>query len=251
MKKLVLLLLTSMAVYAQTSLNDYNIALIPSRFDFQKQADQHKINSHLKKFLQKYGFAAYLDSDVIPAEVAALPCNKLYGNVVDNSNLFMTKVRVELRDCSNHVVFTSDEGSSREKDFEKAYLQALRGAFASFERTYKFSGGKGSDKTLPTAPDKQKTDVQRAGEKEAGTAAAAAKEVKPMQMLVKKRDNGYEITDLSGAHVMNLYRTSNPDVFIAQSGTTAGAFVRVGTEWRWEFYEKGNFMSVTMPVTLQ
>ena len=42
--------------------------------------------------------------------------------------------------CKNQVVFKSDIGMSREKDFKTAYHQALRAAFSSVsEANYKFN----------------------------------------------------------------------------------------------------------------
>ncbi len=248
MKTFLLLLLATFAAKAQNSINDYNIAVIPARMEFQKQPDQHKVNTHFRMFMEKFGFSAYLDTDIIPAEIAALPCNKVYGSVIDNSNLFMTKVRVVLSDCSNRVLFTSDEGTSREKDYERAYLQALRGAFASFERTYKYSGKK-LEAGTPSVPlaSSLKTEVANAPKVSSEPVIASER----MAIVAKATASGYELTDAAGKHVMTLLRTSKPEMFIAQAGSIPGVFVKVGSEWRWEFYEKGNFMSVKMPVTLQ
>ena len=47
--------------------------------------------------------------------------------------MFKTKLAVELKDCNDQVVFTSQIGESREKEYDKAYTQAVRNAFESLE----------------------------------------------------------------------------------------------------------------------
>ncbi len=236
MKYFLMFLLAVTTAAAQTSLNDYRIAIVPAKFEFQKQPDQHRINTHLKMFLQKYGFETYLDSEVIPTDIAAFPCNKVHASLQDNSNLFTTKVRVVLRDCTNNVLFTSDEGSTREKDYEKAYLQAMRQAFESFERMdYKFNGGQTEVKTKPVAA------VE-------APAPEKPKAAEPEKLFAKRTATGYELVKADGTAILTFLNTSHPEFFIAKSGVSQGVLLKSDGQWRWEFYENGRFVSVPMDV---
>jgi hypothetical protein len=49
------------------------------------------------------------------------------------SGLFKTEIQINLKDCYGKIIYTSKVGSSKQKDFDKAYTQALRNAFESFE----------------------------------------------------------------------------------------------------------------------
>ena len=103
-----LLVLTSNVV-AQ-DLNNYNYALVPSKFSFSREKDDYRLNTLSKMFMQKYGFESYLDSEILPSEFAADNCNKVYVDVVENNSMMMTKIKVVLKDCFNQVLFTSEEG---------------------------------------------------------------------------------------------------------------------------------------------
>ena len=232
-KYLFFLLIVASAV-AQPTLNNYSVAIVPHKFDFQKQPDQHKINTHLKMFLEKYGFTTYFDSDVIPVEVAAAPCSNVYATLEDNSNLFTTKVRVILKDCTNNVFFTSDEGSTREKEYQAAYLQALRQAFASFERVnYKYSG-KAVDASLTLAKAVEPVRDTRPAEQAVITADAP--------MTLKRLATGFEIWSGQNLYA-TLLNTSHPEIFIATKGDVQGVFLKSDGKWRIEYYDQGRFVS--------
>ncbi len=47
--------------------------------------------------------------------------------------MFTTKSIVELRDCSNKIIFSSKEGKSKDKEYKKAYHEAIRNAFKSIQ----------------------------------------------------------------------------------------------------------------------
>jgi hypothetical protein len=67
----------------------------------------------------------------------------MYVDLIDNSGLFKTSLQISLKDCKNKQIFLSEEGSSREKEYKKAYQEALRDAFSSFE-TVSYSYDKNS-----------------------------------------------------------------------------------------------------------
>lgn len=136
MKKLLFLftLIVSKSVFAQKTINDYKYIIVPNQFEFVKSPDKYRTSSLTKFLFNKYGFTAYLSSDKLPNDLVQNRCLALIASVKNNSNMFTTKNLIELKDCNNNVVFTSQEGKSKEKDYKKAYHEAIRGAFSSVKK---------------------------------------------------------------------------------------------------------------------
>jgi len=124
----------SFGLTAQSSINNYKYVILPKKFDFLKQEDQYRLNTQTRYMLKKKGFEVFYSDETLPDEVAQNNCTALKANVVRNNSLLRTKLQLEFRDCRNQVLYLSDEGVSREKQFEVAYKEALTKAFASFEQ---------------------------------------------------------------------------------------------------------------------
>ena len=118
---------------AQTNLNNYKYILVPKKFDFLKNADQYQLNSLTKFLFEKENFKTIFDDEDFPEDLAKDRCLALEANVIDESGLFKTKLMVQLKDCKNNILFTSRMGDSKEKEYQKAYYESLRGAFQSFQ----------------------------------------------------------------------------------------------------------------------
>ena len=121
----------SVSGFAQQSLNNYKYVVIPKQYDFLKSEDQYQLNSLTKFLFDKEGFIALYDIEQKPEELITNPCSGLSTRITNESGLFTTKLIIELMNCRNEVVFTSAEGRSKEKDYKKAYQEALRDAFNS------------------------------------------------------------------------------------------------------------------------
>ena len=118
---------------AQSNINDYKYVIVPNKFEFLKEADKYQLNSLTKFLFNKYGFTAILEDESFTDELIKNRCLALRSNVINSSGLFKTKLSVELKDCNGKVVFLTQEGETREKDYAKSFNLALRGAFESFE----------------------------------------------------------------------------------------------------------------------
>lgn len=121
------------SVYSQSSLNDYKYVIVPNKFDFLKEKDQYQLNSLAAFLFKKYGFIALVEGDAYPSDLSRNRCLALRSDVTKGSGMFKTKLNVELKDCNDQIVYTSEVGESREKEFKKAYVEAIRNAFKSFE----------------------------------------------------------------------------------------------------------------------
>jgi len=168
---------------AQNSLNDYKYVIVPNQFDFQREADQYRLNSLSKFLFEKNGFIALKEGDALPKELVENGCLSLNADVLKGNGMFKTKLRIELKNCRGEVVYTSDEGISRKKKYMVAYNEALRGAFKSFSfMDYKYNpSNKSNASTIANANDKEK-EVIRALKEE-------IKALKKVEEKAKEIDN--------------------------------------------------------------
>ncbi|MCF4102255.1 hypothetical protein L1I30_11300 [Gillisia sp. M10.2A] len=124
--------MTAASTFAQ-NLNSYKYVVVPNRFEFLKESNQYQLNELTKFLFEKYNFKAFFNDEEISEEFGSNRCSMLYADVIDNSGLFSTKLQLILRDCNNKQVFVSEEGTSKIKEFKKAYHEALREVFESVE----------------------------------------------------------------------------------------------------------------------
>lgn len=122
--------LIGFTTFAQTkNLSEYSYIVVPNQFDFQSGANQYELNEMAKFYFEKNGFNAYLNSDAPNAN----RCDGLYADV-DRLRAFMgTKIQIVIRDCNKNEVYRGPEVTSKYKEFQKAYQDALRNAFSHFE----------------------------------------------------------------------------------------------------------------------
>ena len=136
MKKYTLLYLTIVfnitIAFSQVNINEYAFVVIPEQFSFQKTPNQYQVNELLKFLFEKEGMTTFLDNEKIPKELMMLDCGGLKLKLNNESSMFKTKLSFTLSDCVNEVVFTSEQGVSREKDYKKGYQEGVRNAFKSF-----------------------------------------------------------------------------------------------------------------------
>jgi ribosomal protein S11 len=126
---------------AQQSVNDYKYIIVPEGYVFLRENDGYQLNSLTKFLFKKYGFTAFIRGDELPDDLKRNGCKGLRADVKKESGLLKTKLIVNLTDCNGKVIFSSKEGTSREKDFKKSYHEALRDAFKDVKYLkYKYNG---------------------------------------------------------------------------------------------------------------
>lgn len=136
MKKIFLILIGMIISFPSVAqeVNSYRYVIVPKKFDFVNEADMYQVNSLTEFLFHKYGFDAYLEGEELPDAINKDQCKGLYADVADNSGLFVTRLKVILKDCRNNIIFSSEEGTSRSKEYKTAYHEALREAFESIAR---------------------------------------------------------------------------------------------------------------------
>lgn len=247
MKKFLLLFLfLSVAGFSQ-SLSQYKYVIVPSKFDAQKKAGQFGLNNLTKLFLEKNGYTVYYDTDILPLEVSGENCNKAYINVFDANSIRTTKLRVEIKDCRNAVLFVSNYGESSDKDNNVAYNIALRSAFKSFDTPeYRYTRGAAELSVAnpnATAPESKPVEAVTPKPK---TVEAVAPVVQKTESVTINADmlnaqpiaNGYQLVDNTPKIVLKIYMTSNPDVFIGENEESKGVVLKKGGQWFFEYYQQ-------------
>ncbi len=219
----------SAGVFAQ-NINDYKYALVPTKFSFLKEENQYNLNLLTKMYLQKYGFETYYNNETAPDDFVNSNCNKIFVDIVNNSNMFTTKLKVVIKDCKNNILISSEEGASREKEYKVAYNEALRMAFDNFSvlKAHKFQP---SQKSL-----------EMIGEPVTN------------QMFIKKYNvvatkNGFNlITADSDYKIFQIFKTSSIDVFIGNRDNVSGVLIKKTDNWFFEYYQNDKLVSEKVEV---
>jgi len=130
MNKLVAVIFLFMSIisksFSQKSLSDYSYVIVSEQFEFQQEKDKYQLNSLTKFLFNKYGFHAYFDREV-PLNV--FRCDGLWAEAEGTPGFIITKVQLVLRDCTGEVIYRTNYGKSKVKDYKKAYYESVRNAF--------------------------------------------------------------------------------------------------------------------------
>jgi hypothetical protein len=234
MKKILLIaLFITSASFAQKSINNYKYVIVPTKFDFVKGKDKYQTSSLTKFLFNKYGFTAFLEDEKLPEEAVNNRCLVLFGIVKDDSGLFTTKSIVELRDCYNKVVFTSQVGRSKEKDYKKAYHEAIRNAFKSVEALkYKYA----SSKEVTVVKEELVAPVVSAvGIVKNKTVEANEQNTTKNVLYAQSINNGFQLVNTKPEAVFQVLKTSVKDVFVIKDKD--GILYKNGDSWFAEYYD--------------
>lgn len=261
--------------FSQTNLNEYKYIIVPKQFSFLKNPDEYRMNSLAKFLFEKYGFTAFMEGEEYPNDFFDNRCAALRADLLKEPGMFKTKLKVVLKDCNDQVVYTSDIGESREKEFAKSYNQATRNAFKSFEALdYKYAPKQGRTTAVIQPKTEAKNDVvaseiQKLKEeiqslkkekeveiekivepkpevvvpvkkevikvKEAVTATAVNVKSKSGVLYAQEIENGYQLVDSSPKVVYRIKSTSLNNVYLIDSKDAI--IYKKGNNWVTEYYE--------------
>lgn len=240
LKVLLTLLLCSVFGFSQ-SINDYKAVIIPVKYDFMKTENQYRLATLTKSNLLKAGFKAYYANEEMPAGLGDR-CELLYVDVKKDNAFLVTKLFVEFKDCYGKIVYTSETGKSREKDYEAAYKESLDNAFISIiAQHYKYNG-----KTVTTQAAQTSTPVVSTV---AATTVIPTPDVSdPNLLYAQPTENGYQLIDKTPKVVMKLLKTSRQDSFIAIKDGVQGSLNAKDNGWYFEYYQNDKLVSEKISV---
>lgn len=257
---LLIVFLTTSSIFSQSSLNNYKYIIIPKKYGFLKQEDQFQLNSLTKFLFNKYGFEALMDGETYPDDLNKNRCLALTTDVIKDSGILKTKLLIELKNCNGRTVYTTQTGESREKDYSKAYSEALRNAFKELQNiNYKYvPTEQGSENIIkevntPTEVSKEiaqlKTEIENLKQEKEKQGVAEPKESMPIIetpvtssnenvsgiLYAQAIENGFQLVDSSPKVVYRIKNTSMENVYLVE-GKNATLYKK-GDNWIMEYYD--------------
>lgn len=241
MKKLLFLFsafLFSGMLFAQKA-NDYKYIIVPVKYSFLDEPNKYNLNALTKMVFEKQGYQVFYENDVLPEDLAVNRCNALYADMVGKKSMFVTRLVLELKDCSNQVVFTSVEGVSHEKEYKVAYVQAFRGVGKSIEQL----------KSNPKPIQHIKAELTTTSELPVSAASATTIQNKNNDLWYPQATAyGFQLVDKTPKVVMKLYKTSQNNFFIAQKDSKQGVVFNKNNQWWFEYYQNEFLVSEKLEV---
>lgn len=236
----------SVSGVAQQSLNSYKYVIVPKQYSFLKSEDQYQLNSLTKFLFDKEGFVVLYDIEQKPEELVTNSCSSLSCRVKNESGLFSTKLIIELVNCRGEVIFTSPEGKSKEKDYKRAYQEALRDAFNAISNlNYSYEPQTKPEGIKLTEEKKDEVEevpfkVIEGTPKKMQTVIEPVKEVSKDVLYAQPNALGYQLVDSTPKIVYVLLKTDNENIFIIKD--TDGILVQSDGKWFAKFYEGDKFV---------
>lgn len=228
-------------------IDNYKYVIVPERFYAFKEKDQYQTSSLLKFLLEKKGFEVYLDSEQLPEEVAANRCNALTAIVLDESGLLNIKTAIQIEDCYGNILYTSEEGRTKIKDYKRGYQEALKDAYAKMtDLSYSYTPIEdNTDKIIAVQKDDEKEEILASKvkkevvviAKDPITKASVKQNNKPDfdKLYAQPNENGYQLVDTKPSVVFIVLKTSNPNTMIIKDKN--GTLTKKGDVWIAEYYE--------------
>ena len=247
-----LFFLVSSLSYSQESINNYKYVSVPENYSFLKSKDQYQLNSLTIFLFEKNNFTVLNSLQNYPSDLAQNKCLLLNSDIIKIKGVFKTKLQLILTDCRENIIFTSDIGQSKLKDFKKAYQEALRNAFISVASlNYDYSGSlnspkpplppvidKGTKERKPPKPYAPKLQIE-VQPKLTTTVPNSDTENKKtiLGLIIKPTISGYDFIDNTTKKVMYSVRaTMFENVYIIEA--QSGIIYKRGNSWVREYYQQ-------------
>ena len=265
MKTRILFLLFFISNYSfSQTVNDYKAVVIPMKYEFQKEENQYRLQTITKMNLKKAGFEAFYANESSLVEYQR--CSLLYIDVKKENAFLISKLYVVFKDCFGTIIYQSEIGKSREKEFQTAYVDALNNAFVSvYDLNYKYNGNTNfspkSETTTQYAPDVPVSSPTNSVIGSVAVPAAAVSVAKKEStetitaeskssglLYAQPTSYGYQLIDSEPKVVMKVYKTSNSDSYMAKKGEIQGALVSKNNQWFFEYYQNDKLISEKIDV---
>jgi hypothetical protein len=245
MKKILFLFLLLFSIHGFTqTLNDYQYVIVPIKFNDFDINNQFRLNTITKLNLEKLGFIVYYENSNIPVEILSKRCDILNVEVLKGKKFLFTSVFINFFDCNGNVIFQSELGKTKEKDFQKGYPIALEEAFQSlFRFNYKYTGkSRSSEESIEKNIDQE--GVVGVGNQKSKLPNLISEATEYSEVLYAQPTlNGFQLVDSSPKVVFKLFRTDSPSMFLAQKGNKNGVVLLKDGSWFFEYQENEKVVS--------
>ena len=234
---------------AQSSINDYKYIVVPKQFDFLQSKDQYQTSSLTKFLFNKYGYTVFFDDDDLPLDLSENRCLGLSAEIKSLKGFLITRLQIDLVNCNNSIVMSSEVGETKVKEYSKSYQIAIREAFETYQFfDYKYvpkdkgvssksqSNEQSNAKVVSNTnandfkqKEMQKAPVLESNELDVSKPLRASKAVGQdlaNDEVIKSNvndvlyaqpiKNGFQIVDTEPKRIMILLETGIPNVFLVQ-----------------------------------
>ncbi len=272
MKNLFLLLfvLTVFSGYPQVSLNEYKYIVVPKKFDAFKKENQYKTSTLIKHLFVQKGYNTVYE-DALPEDLNSNRCLGLLVSINNESSMFTTKSALVLKDCSSQVILTTLTGSSKIKEFEGAYRESIKEAFATIAALdYMYAPKEKNNEPVTISfkndvkpMEKKKEPKNKVDEVVVKQVATPEEQVykskEPVDSKIEKAEqvskemvvednndsnilyaqeipNGFQLVDNAPKIRLKLYKTSMPNVYTVKHDKDNGVVYKKDGKWYFEYY---------------
>ena len=266
-------LLISIGTQAQSQLDQYKYLVIPKKFDDFKNENQYQTSTLIKYLFVKKGFSAVYE-DNLPKDLKKNRCLGLYVDFIDDSSTFTTKGAIELKDCEDKEVFTTQQAKSKEKQFKSAYSEVIRETMKSFDGIQYAYNPKTEENVEGPVTVSFRNDIKKLEEpsqintnkdgmvkQEATTENQSYKDATPIASNIKNGTrvqnaetavnqspikvtlyaqeiaNGFQLVDSAPKIRYKLQESSFPNVYIAEGEGKNGIVYTTKGKWIFEYYQ--------------
>lgn len=200
---------------AQSNSNSESYLIVPMRFEFSAENDQYRVNTLTRHLFKSSGFQVYFDTQELPESVFENRCRALYADVLNSSGVFKTKLLLQVKDCRDNVIASSSIGTSKDKDFKKAYHEALNEAFKSLDIESILAAYDTEDVEPKTSPITETSIALAATTESATQKAVTIEETKQVpQLFAQPLDGGaYQLINMEPKVVMVIEASEVPNSF--------------------------------------
>ena len=250
-----LLFFIALLAYSQnTKINNYQYIIVADKFDYLKTSDQYQTSSLTKFLLMKKGFNVFLSTENLPKELLQNRCLALTAIVSDDSGIFTVKSKIEIKDCFGTLLYSSQFGKSKEKEYKKAYQEAIRNAYATMtDLEYNFTPIKTKPiknellETVVTIPVNKGDSVKIISEvikvtpfKQLESVDIADSSEILETVYAQEKPYGFQLVNTTPAIVFQILKTNLDAVFILKDKN--GIFYKKGKNWIAEYYSNNQII---------
>lgn len=224
------MVLFSIVSFAQKK---HKYAIIPYQFSFVSEHDKYGLNSLTKSFLQSEGFEVYYDNEQFPEELSKNRCLSIVVEPFEIKALFMIKIVIDIKDCSNNLLMKSEIGVSREKEYKIAYNQSLRQALNSLKGklNFKVENLNSVEETIEIKTTNNLNSI-----------------INTSQLRAVATVTGFDLINFSNNRILILHTTSLKNVFIAYKDIYKGLLLNKNNAWFFEYDFEGKIYSEKVDV---
>ena len=204
------------------------VIIISNKYEFQKEKNTYNINNMLKAILVSNKYQVFFEDEILPVEISQNRCKALAGVLVDNSNMFLTKMKFQIKDCQNNLLFETAEVKTREKDIQNAYIETI-GLLSPELKKFNVTAIQNKEVVEPQVIESPKVSEFKTF----------------LNCKMEEIFDGFYVTEVRDSNnfvLLSLQITKTPNLFIAYKEGAYGIFTKTDKKGIFEYYFDGKYI---------